>query len=234
MSSKVLALFHLGNVGYMAKLEVTVGDYPAPEITVHEKFAESISFARAWVRKTLGLESPDLPFTWTLDPAYQDIDGYSLFGAFASALLQEHARLRVERADLMRGGSHVSLTKIRATSLSCVAISAGMDTDDLEGGFKTVGKIDEKLIRLTSSDLKGSACVLAWGQARPVGWPVEQWNGTRWARAAGTPPAQLYEKWHVPNARTPLPIIRAHDAIDAILRVFDMQCNSAGSKLLPI
>lgn len=239
--SETLLVFNHGSGGHRAKLVVRAGVGPAPPITIHKGSADAICLACDWVFKTLGVNRPYPAISWTIvqaapaDVVPTDVDGYSVFGAFAAAFLQACARKGIECSDKMRGGSHSLLRMIRSVGLHTVAIST--ETDGQEGHFSHVGEIEEKLTRLTYPGLRDPACVLAWNQKRPF-WRIEQLEGTKWVKVpadeAPNATPQLYERWHVPFAKTALPIIRAHDAMDAMVRIFELQRRSAGAEVLPL
>jgi hypothetical protein len=229
MPSDVQVVFN-GGGGSRAGLTIEIGVFGAQQVRVHRRSACAISYACDWVRKTLAIEAPEPLFSWSLDPPPPEIDGFSIFGSVAAALLQACVREGMGCPDQMRGGTRALLPTIAAARLDNVAISA--ERNDTEDGFTQVGKIEEKLRSLAGPGLANPACVLAWDQERPI-WKMEQWDGNTWAKVCHDAPARLYERWQVPRVERPLPIIRAHDPLDAVARVFELHRNNVARNVLP-
>src|ERR1039457_1799075 len=123
MISETLVVFNHGIGGHRSKLIVTIGRGGPPTIIIHRNCATALDSACDYVRKTLGVEAPDPRFSWTLvqatptDVAPTEVDGFSLFGAFAAALLQACVRKGIDNPDTMRGGSRALLSMIKSACL---------------------------------------------------------------------------------------------------------------------
>jgi hypothetical protein len=226
MPSHIQVVFNYGIGGGRAKLTVRVGGVEDVAIPPHSTAASAISYASEWVRRTLGIDAPGPLFSWSLEPPIE-IKGFSCFGSFAASLMQECVREGLGCANRMSPGTRVLLTTIRAACLDDIAISAARDSAD--GRFGQVGEIEEKLRSLVTSGIRDPACVLAWDQEMPI-W--EKWNGNEWVKSSGAL-AEPYERWRESKWARPISIIPAHDALDAIARVFELQRNHVARNVLP-
>ena len=228
------------SIGYRAKLTVEYGRFGRPAIPVDPNCVASFDKAVDWVNTKLGSGLSPNEFSWDVSRvAVTDImppglSGLSMFGAFAAALLQESVQKGMARKDAMRCGSYCLLDDLLNACLSNIAISAQPGAK-VVGELDRVGGIDRKIEALCRPGIRNPCCVLAWNQRRPLTWLIEQWDSARrrWTPVKANAEPRIHEIWHVPQMQAPLPVIRAWDAMDAILHVFDLQCSGIARRIVP-
>lgn len=140
-----------------------------------------------------------------------NLDGGSLYGACAMALLQEFSRTPNILESNLRSQFRALLPAFRETCLSRIAVTA--EGDEATGDFRPVsGGIRQKLRGLARlNDDEVQLCVVAWEQEIPPDVFQPDRDGE---------PLRLLE------------IVRAHDPVDAFGRLFEFQARSTLRRIL--
>jgi hypothetical protein len=150
------------------------------------------------------------------------LDGGSLYGAFSLVLMQFFAmRLPAQHLKQLREHVRARWAAIQNVDLSTVAVSA--EAEPGTGDFCVVDGIDQKLVSLARLEANLCYCVLAPGQIVPS--VVNDSSGVE--RIVNVAPTDYLRSRNLRQ----IPIIFAHDPIDAFGQIFERGCKELAGQI---
>jgi hypothetical protein len=218
LTADILIALVIGqNIGRRARLTVwttsEIGVVQDGSLLTDQKFDNSVLRAKHDACRLLGSPSLESGFRWTIRRLPRDVVEVpnlcdnSLYGAFTLTFLQLISKTSSYRQMDAAGSQTLALLPaIQGASLSRVAVSTGptdCDLDCCSGVFKPIDGIREKLrILATLQDNDLMTCILSKHQVIP---------------------ANVFQPENDGRVLREVPIIDAHDAVDAFGKLFELQ-----------